>query len=128
MKSKLLSLIKNKSFITGVIVGGIISTVVVIAFLSFNSAPSNAKHLKGTMSEWTPAVGMTGVVVQVHGTTSGPCPLNPNNICDVGQYTVTFPEENNIMCLGNTNYPFGQQVVISSITLPGPLNVYVMPI
>jgi len=128
MKSKLLSLIKNKSFVTGFIAGVFFTTVIVIVAVSTNSVPPNTKHLKGTMSGWAPAVGMTGSVVEVYGTTSGPCPLDPNNICVVGQYTVTFPDENNIMCLGNTNYLMDQQVVISSVTLPGPLNVYVMPL
>jgi hypothetical protein len=128
MKSKLLSLIKNKSFVTGFIAGVFITTIVVIVSVSFNSAPPNKKHLKGTLSGWSPAVGMTGVVVGSYGTTSGPCPLNPSNVCDVGQYAVEFPGENPIMCFGNPNYPISQQVVISSTTLPGPVNVYVMPL
>ena len=127
MNSKLFVLIKNKSFITGFIFGMLITTIATVVVVSFYSAPPNPNHLKGTMSGWAPVVGMIGTVVEVYGTTSGPCPLDPNNICAVGQYTVTFPDENNIMCLGNTNYPMGQKVVISSITLPGPLNVYVMP-
>jgi hypothetical protein len=128
MKSKLLSLIKNKSFITGFIAGVIITTVVGFVSVSFYSASQNTKHLKGTMSGWSPAVGMTGTVVQVFGTMPGPCPTDPKNICTVGEYLVAFSEENSIMCLGNPNYQIGQQVVISSITLPEPLNVCVMPI
>jgi len=128
MKSKLLSLIKNKSFITGFIAGVIITTVVGIVSVSFYSASPNTKHLKGTMSGWSPAVGMTGTVVQVFGSMPGPCPLDPKNICTVGEYLVNFSEGNSLMCLGNTNYQIGQQVVISSITLPGRWNVYVMPL
>ncbi len=54
--------------------------------------------------------------------------FDPKNICTVGEYLVSFTVENSIMCLGNTNYQIGQQVVISSTTLPGPLNVCVMPL
>jgi hypothetical protein len=128
MKLKLLSLIKNKSFITGFIVGVFITTTVVMVSLSINSPPPNAKYLKGTMNGWSPAVGMTGIVSEVYGSTSGPCPLDFNEICTLGQYTVTFPEENNIMCFGQTNYQMGQQVVISITTLPAVLEVFVMPL
>lgn len=128
MNSKLLSLIKSKSFITGFIAGVFITTIVVIVAVSINSASPDKKHLKGTMSGWTPAIGMTGEVVEVYSSTNGPCPLDPNNVCVVGQYTVSFPGEENIMCLGNPNYPMGQQVVISNISLPGVFNIYVMPV
>jgi hypothetical protein len=127
VKTKLFSLIKNKSFIGGFFAGVFITTVAAIVLFSFNSPTPNTKHLKGTMSGSNIAVGMTGVVVGLYGTTSGPCPLNPSNVCDVGEYAVEFPGENPIMCFGNPNYPISQQVVISSTTLPGPVNVYVMP-
>jgi hypothetical protein len=126
MKENLLGLLKNKSFFVGLFAGIFITSMAAIILVSISSPPANPKHLKGTMSGWIPVVGMTGTVVEVYGTTSGPCPLDPTNTCTLGQYTVSFPEENNIMCYGNTNYPMGQQVVISSTTLPGPINVYVM--
>lgn len=121
MKTKLFSLIKNKSFIGGFIAGVFITTVAAIVLFSFNSPPPNAKHLKGTMFGWTPAIGTTGVIVGVMGNSGCPDYSGP-------EYVVQFtgPEdEDRILCAGNPGLTENQHIYVSKYITNCATDVYV---
>ncbi len=120
MKSKLLSLIKNKSFITGVLVGVFITTLAAGVLVSLTSPPPNSKHLKGTMSGSNPAIGTFCVIVDtlhIYYCSSTPMP----------QYIVQFIKaEDRILCTGQAGLKINQKVQVSEyVTGKCGLNMYV---
>jgi hypothetical protein len=119
MKSKLFSLIKSKSFITGFIAGMFVAAAVTIILLSLNSPSPGTRHLKGTLSGQNIPLGTPGVILGVMGSMS--CPTY-----DGPEYIVQFTDyEDAVVCTGYHGLTENQQVIVFTYLDNCAINIFV---
>ncbi len=107
-----LTFFKNKFFISGLISGALIASVVFILILSSNYPPSDKKKLKGTVSgTYTPSVGDIG---ERQGFTPTTCGMKPVIVFDLD------PTHTPITCHEDVEPDQSTHVIVTQVS-PAPL-------